>query len=310
MKSEKFDFYSPVNLKSYNLDKTMRYQLDVLGNLDFFTRRHSENVANLVCRICEYFHFNTKFIIYCTICAYLHDIGKIFIPSKILNKPSKLTDEEFEIMKTHTTKGYEMCMKDLDLRPYALGPLDHHEALNGSGYPNGITDIPMEAQIIRVADEYDAIVTKRQYKTHVNISETLRELIKDANPDPKFVALDYLSQNSKVGKINKHVLKMLFKVVIDDILYEISCLYDYLDYLKDNIKRMELICKYAQKMEEAKTEKKKNYYKEGMRMLFQTDENFDNYMQVYSDYKDALVIRSDRIDKLYKEIKIIKKLEV
>ena len=103
---------------------------------------------------------------------------------------------------------------------------------------------------------------------------------------------------------------MLFKVVIDDILYEISCLYDYLDYLKDNIKRMELICKYAQKMEEAKTEKKKNYYKEGMRMLFQTDENFDNYMQVYSDYKDALVIRSDRIDKLYKEIKIIKKLEV
>ena len=83
-----------------------------------------------------------------------------------------------------------------------------------------------------------------------------------------FVALDYLSQNSKVGKINKHVLKMLFKVVIDDILYEISCLYDYLDYLKDNIKRMELICKYAQKMEEAKTEKKKNYYKEGMRMLF------------------------------------------
>ena len=80
-------------------------------------------------------------------------------------------------------------MKDLDLRPYALGPLDHHEALNGSGYPNGITDIPMEAQIIRVADEYDAIVTKRQYKTHVNISETLRELIKDANPDPKFCCI-------------------------------------------------------------------------------------------------------------------------
>ena len=63
----------------------------------------------------------------------------------------------------------------------------------------------MEAQIIRVADEYDAIVTKRQYTTHVNISETLKDLIKDAKPDPKFVALDYLSQNSKVGKINKRV---------------------------------------------------------------------------------------------------------
>ena len=56
MFTEKIDFYSPVNLKSYNLDQTMRYQLDVLGNLDYFTRKHSENVANLVCRLCEYLH--------------------------------------------------------------------------------------------------------------------------------------------------------------------------------------------------------------------------------------------------------------
>ena len=168
----------------------------------------------------------------------------------------------------------------------------------------------MEAQIIRVADEYDAIVTKRQYTTHVNISETLRDLIKDAQPDPKFLALDHLSQNYKVGKINKRVLKMLFKVVIDDILYEISCLYDYLDYLKDNIKRLELILKYNDKMNEAKTDKKKQYYKEGMKMLFLVDENFENFKQVYEDYKNALEMRSDRVRKLYNEIKIIKKLEV
>ena len=310
MKNEKFDFYNPTNLKSYNLDKTMRYQLDILGGLDFFTRRHSENVANLVCRICEYLHCNKNFTIYCTICAYLHDIGKLFIPSAILNKPDKLTDEEFEIMKTHTTQGYEMCMKDLKLRPYSVGALNHHEALNGSGYPNGITKIPMEAQIIRVADEYDAIVTKRQYTTHVNISETLKDLIKDAKPDPKFLALDHLSQISKVGKINKRILKVLFKVVIDDILYEISCLYDYLDYLKENIKRLELICKYNDKMNDAKSDKKKNYYKEGMKLLFAADENFDNFKQVYEEYKNALELRSDRIKKLYDEIKIIKKLEI
>ena len=310
MKKDVFDFYSPTNLKSYNLDKTMRYQLDVLGSLDLITRKHSENVANLVCRICEYLHFNTKFTIYCTICAYLHDIGKLFIPLDIINKPGPLTDEEYEIMKTHTTKGYEMCMKDLKLRPYALGPLDHHEALNGTGYPNGITKIPMEAQIIRVADEYDAIVTKRQYTTHVNISETLKELIADTKPDPRFVALDQLAQNSKVGKINKHVLRALFKVVIDDILYEISCLYEYLDYLKDNIKRLTLINKYKDKMEEAKTDKKREYYREGMRLLFQAGENFDNFPEIFKDYKDALEIRTDRVDKLYKEIKIIKKLEV
>lgn len=310
MKKDVFDFYSPTNLKSYNLDKTMRYQLDVLGSLDLITRKHSENVANLVCRICEYLHFNTKFTIYCTICAYLHDIGKLFIPLSIINKPGPLTDEEYEIMKTHTTKGYEMCMKDLKLRPYALGPLDHHEALNGTGYPNGITKIPMEAQIIRVADEYDAIVTKRQYTTHVNISETLKELIADTKPDPRFVALDQLAQNSKVGKINKHVLRALFKVVIDDILYEISCLYEYLDYLKDNIKRLTLINKYKEKMEEAKTDKKREYYREGMRLLFQAGENFDNFPEIFKDYKDALEIRTDRVDKLYKQIKIIKKLEV
>ena len=310
MKKDVFDFYSPTNLKSYNLDKTMRYQLDVLGSLDLITRKHSENVANLVCRICEYLHFNTKFTIYCTICAYLHDIGKLFIPLSIINKPGPLTDEEYEIMKTHTTKGYEMCMKDLKLRPYALGPLDHHEALNGTGYPNGITKIPMEAQIIRVADEYDAIVTKRQYTTHVNISETLKELIADTKPDPRFVALDQLAQNSKVGKINKHVLRALFKVVIDDILYEISCLYEYLDYLKDNIKRLTLINKYKEKMEEAKTDKKREYYREGMRLLFQAGENFDNFPEIFKDYKDALEIRTDRVEKLYKEIKIIKKLEV
>lgn len=310
MKKDVFDFYSPTNLKSYNLDKTMRYQLDVLGSLDLITRKHSENVANLVCRICEYLHFNTKFTIYCTICAYLHDIGKLFIPLEIINKPGPLTDEEYEIMKTHTTKGYDMCMKDLKLRPYALGPLDHHEALNGTGYPNGITKVPMEAQIIRVADEYDAIVTKRQYTTHINISETLKELIADAQPDPRFVALDQLAQNSKVGKINKHILRALFKVVIDDILYEISCLYEYLDYLKDNIKRLTLINKYKEKMEEAKTDKKREYYREGMRLLFQAGENFDNFPQIFKDYKDALEIRTDRVDKLYKEIKIIKKLEV
>ena len=310
MKNEKFDFYSPVNLKSYNLDKTMRYQLDILGSLDFFTRRHSENVANLVCRICEYFRFNQKFIVYCTICAYLHDIGKLYIPSEILNKPGRLTDEEFEIMKTHTTQGYEMCMKDPELRPFAIGALDHHEALNGTGYPNGITKVPMEAQIIRVADEYDAIVTKRQYTTHVNISETLKDLIKDARPDPKLAALDHLSQNSKVGKINKRVLKILFKVVIDDILYEISCLYDYLDYLKENIKRLELVMKYNEKMYNTKSDKKKQYYKEGMRMLFLADENFDNFHQVYEDYKSALDMRSGRVQQLYDEIKIIKKLEI
>ena len=167
-----FDFYDKTNLKSYNLDESMRYQLNMLDRLDVFTRKHCENVANLTCRLCEYLHCNKGFTEYCTICAYLHDIGKLKIPPEILQKPGRLTDEEYEIMKTHTTIGYKMCMNDLKLRPYAAGPLYHHEALNGSGYPQGLTkkDIPYEGQIIRVADEYDAIVSKRQYKSHIGVS--------------------------------------------------------------------------------------------------------------------------------------------
>ena len=132
LKHQDIEFYSPTILKSYNLDKTMRYQLDMLGNLDLFTRRHSENVANLTCRMCEYLHAGNTFTINATINAYLHDIGKLFIPPEILSKPTLLTDEEFEIMKKHTTIGYNICMKDLKLRPYAGGALYHHECLDGS----------------------------------------------------------------------------------------------------------------------------------------------------------------------------------
>lgn len=120
---QEIEFYNPTTLRSYNLDSTMRYQLTMLENLDPFTKRHSVNVANLTCRMCRYLHASKSFTIHATICAYLHDIGKIFIPREILFKPSALDDKEFETMKTHTTIGYNMCMNDLKLRPYARAVL-------------------------------------------------------------------------------------------------------------------------------------------------------------------------------------------
>ena len=83
MKEDKIDFYSKTTLKSYNLDETIRYQLSMLDSLDVFTRQHSENVANVTCRLCERLKLNKDFTVYCTTCAYLHDIGKLFIPSSI-----------------------------------------------------------------------------------------------------------------------------------------------------------------------------------------------------------------------------------
>ncbi len=314
MKAPDIDFYSSTNIKSYNLNATMRHQLEVLDSLDVFTRRHCENVANITCRICEYLHCSKSFIIYATINAYLHDVGKMFIPPEILQKPGRLTEEEYEVIKTHTTLGYNLCMKDLDLRPYAVGALYHHEALNGSGYPNGVTkkDIPYAAQIIRVADEYDAIVSKRQYKTHINISEALKILIKDARPDDyiRTVALDHLSADSKLGKISPRILKVLFHVVIDDTLYEISGVDNYIQYLKEQIKRLEMVQKYEIKMNTAKKEKQKAYYRQGMEMLFQPGENFDNYNTLLKEYTAALHLRLDTRKKLYEEIRIIKKLEI
>ena len=314
MYKEKFDFYDSTSIKIYNLDSKIRYELSILDRLDALTKQHSENVGNLCGRICQYLKLNKKFTVHAIICGYLHDIGKSRIPYEILSKPAELTDEEYEIMKTHTTLGYKMCMDDLKLRPYAEGALYHHEALNGSGYPSGLTKekIPFVARIIRVADEYDALVTKRHYTTHVHISDTLKDMIRDAHPEnyEKVVALGQLSENSKVGKISPKLLKVLFKVVIDDTKYEISCVVDYIDYLKDNIKRLELIDSYNFKMQKTSNQSKRDYYKEGMQMLFQAGENFQNYHQVLQEYRDALIVRETRINDLYNEIKIIKKLTV
>lgn len=291
-----FNFYDKTNLKSYNLDKNMQYQLNMLDKLDIFTRKHCENVATLTCRLCEYLHCNKSFTEYCTICAYLHDIGKLFIPPEILQKPGKLTDEEYEIMKTHTTLGYNMCMKDIKLQPYAAGTLYHHEALNGVGYPKGLTkkEIPYEGQIIRVADEYDAIVSKRQYKSHIGISDTLKILIK----------------NCEDGKNNPLIVKKLFKVVIDDIEYEISCTQSYVEDLESELKRFQQMEKYREKMKNAKKEKDRNYYHEGIKMLLKNNETLENYLSIYKEYQQAYKTRKEMIDNLYKEIKIIKKLKV
>lgn len=296
MYKETFDFYDRTSLKSYNLNESMRYQLNMLDKLDVFTRKHCENVATLTCRLCEKLHLNKGFTEYCTICAYLHDLGKQFIPPSVLQKPGKLTDEEYEIMKTHTTLGYELCMKDLQLRPYATGALNHHEALNGTGYPNGITkkDIPYEAQIIRVADEYDAIVSKRQYKSHIGISDTLKILIENANN----------------GKNNPKIVKKLLKVVIEDTEYEIFLTQSYVDELKSEIERLEQINKYKIAMDKAKKEKDKNYYFEGIKQLLKNEETIENYTTLYEEYKEAYNKRKAIIENLYNEIKIIKKLKI
>lgn len=321
MKDLKIDFYDSTNLKSYNLNESMKYQLAILDSLDIFTRLHSENVANLTCRICEYLHLKKYFTIYCTICAYLHDIGKQYIPPAILQKNGKLTDEEYNVIKTHTTIGYEICMKDEKLRPYSAGPIYHHEGLDGSGYPNGLknSDIPLVGQIIRVADEFDAITSKRQYKSHIGICDTLNILIDETIPKKKKSNEDALNiliseskpnKGEKYGKVNPKIVKALIKVIIDDTEYELYNLSLYVDYLLKESQRLEQIDAYKVKMDSSKKDSDKEYFLSCIKYLFETGETLENYKQIYNEYLDAYNIKKASLEKLTLELKTLKKLKV
>ena len=304
-----FDFYDQTYLKSYNLDKAIRYQLNLLDSLDIYTREHSENVATITCNLCRKLHLSKGFTEYCTTCAYLHDIGKLFIPSSILQKPSQLTPEEYEIMKKHTTLGYKLCLKDRKLRPYYAGAYYHHEALDGTGYPQGLLkkDIPYEAQIIRVADEYDALVHKRQYKSHIGIADALKIIIEKTKPSPDSQKNTWYS---RVGKNNKKIVKSLIKVVIDDIEYEISCTIDYVKNLSEEINRYKKIEKYINKKNSSRKSKDIVYYEQYIDLLLGADESVEDFDSLYQEVKNAYKLRKGILNDLHQEIKNVKKLRI
>lgn len=304
-----FNFYDQTYLKSYNLDKSIQYQLNLLDSLDVYTRKHSENVATITCNLCKKLHLSKGFTEYCTICAYIHDVGKLFIPSSILQKTSQLTEEEYETIKKHTTLGYKLCIKDIKLRPYYAGPYYHHECLDGTGYPQGIVkkDIPFEAQIIKVADEYDALVHKRQYKSHIGISDALKIIIEHTKPSKD---AQKNTGYSRVGKLNKKVVKKLLRVVIDDAEYELSALMDYVASLKEEINRYQKIDHYIKKKNSAKNEKQRIYYDEYIKIYLHPEESINNFNQLYMELLNSYELRKANVNDLNKEIKIIKRLHV
>lgn len=144
--------------------------------------------------------------------AKLHDIGKVSIPDHILHKPSKLTVEEFEIMKTHTTKGAETIERLQESFPtYSYLEtakqiiLYHHERWDGTGYPAGLAgnDIPLSARIIAIADVFDAITMKRVYKPAQTIIEAFVLLNDDRGThfDPDLIDI-FLSVSKKITEIH------------------------------------------------------------------------------------------------------------
>ena len=168
-------------------------------------------------------------------------------------------------------------------------------------------NIPYEAQIIRVADEYDALVNKRQYKSHIGITEALKIIIENTKPSsnaPKNTGY------SKAGKNNKEIVKKLLKVVIDDIEYEISCTIDYVKNLEEDLDRLKKIETYINKKNSSKKQKDIVYYKQYIDLLLLPGESEKDFSNIYYDAKNAYTLRKNILDNLYKEIKSIKKLHV
>ena len=170
--------------------------------------------------------------------------------------------------------------------------------------------MPIEGQIIRVADEFDAIVSKRQYKSHIGITDTLKMLIEEAQPIPRSVALKSIESNVILGKLNPKIVKALFKVVIEDTEYEISCILDYMKYINEQIKRLETVREYNFKMQKAKKEKKKEYYRACIDSMLEGGETMSNFIYVLEEYSAVYLKKKEIVGNLNNEIKQIKDLRV
>lgn len=153
---------------------------NILDSRDSYSSHHSENVAKIAVKIANEMMITKEMITSIEIGCLLHDIGKIGIPESILNHPGKLSPEEYKIVKSHPTIGYNMIKHVSHFK--SSGVLDiilyHHERYDGKGYPYGLKgdEIPLLARITAVADAYDAMSSKRDYRGDYDLDYILSEI--------------------------------------------------------------------------------------------------------------------------------------
>jgi len=170
---------------------------------DPYTRGHSDRVTRYSVMIAREMGHPDEFLEIVRISAQLHDVGKIGIEDRILKKPGALTPEEFDVMKTHTTKGANILRPVAELKEMIPGIELHHESLDGRGYPHGLKsdDIPLLPRIIAVADTFDALTTNRPYQQAHEVNDALRIIhsLSGKRLDPVAVfALDAVYQRGEI----------------------------------------------------------------------------------------------------------------
>ena len=163
---------------------------DAIDAKDTYTNGHSGRVAKYSKEIARRYGYSEKAQSDIYMMGLLHDVGKIGVPDAVINKPAKLTDEEFALIKNHPVMGARILKNIREMPALAIGARWHHERFSGGGYPDGLSgsDIPEEARIIAVADAYDAMSSRRSYRD-VLPQEVVRGEIekgKGTQFDPKF----------------------------------------------------------------------------------------------------------------------------
>ncbi|MDO9533575.1 MAG: PAS domain S-box protein [Deltaproteobacteria bacterium] len=165
-----------------NLKKALKGTVKALSNTleskDPYTASHQRRVVQLACALAQELGESPDYIEGIRVMGFLHDLGKIAVPGEILSKPSRLSSYEFNLIKVHPQAGYDI-LKDIDFPwPVALAVLQHHERLDGSGYPHGLAghDIIPEAKILAVADVVEAISSHRPYRPALGIDQAMAEI--------------------------------------------------------------------------------------------------------------------------------------
>lgn len=175
-----------------------------LHSMDDYTYRHNIAVGVVSSLIGNWMELEQQELLQLTTAALLHDVGKMLIPQHILNKPGKLTSEEYEVMKSHTVHGYEILKKTVGVNHrQALVALQHHERMDGSGYPFGITEhkIDLFSRIVSVADIFHAMTSKRVYR----------------NPSPFYEVL-YQMEHDMFGVLDPFVTKLFIEKTMSSLI--------------------------------------------------------------------------------------------